>query len=752
MQGPAHAPVPDYGTRGDLPSAPSMYGEHGQGLLHATGFPTALPSHGQQTAAYSQPLGQGADALRQASMPMRSVPEHSQLLGEESHGQYEHNSSQPDQGFWHEVRRKGAPYQGQRHASERAGAAPRPRSEARGGANVFPAADAGGPMERTAMDHEATSPPSAEREAAKAAERENMVEGLAEAAAEKEREAAKEREDHYKEMEAMRAERAEAKKGRLLRLSNRENKTYFTSEAIHASLGSEAAAVLESEPETRIINPQEGARAGPYLIFIDEELAMHLLDEGSTDLFDPLDETIDPTTFMVSEVDSQGREVSREATERVIAKRMERRNASNSDDKERTERYFFSATPEMLEVLHLPISLHHVTHQIYKRICQHLGRLERSNMTQLKNKGGKLIAAWCVFVVRPASLTVEEWAQQVSWKELKHLVYNFSRTPVKVRTTPSLLASAGNLRACCFRIPSRCEATDEGRGCGLYSQVMRGIRLPSSVVTPSFRSERQARQASVAHQQAGVAAQLAQAPRRAGPCPKFWKEGSCLRSSAKCHRTHGTPEDAALIACARTREGRACTVQPPLICPYRHTLDPAEVAMDDGTDRPKPGEQVAALGLGQGLTTQPPAEGAPTPASAAPPAPAMEPATEPDATPALAATNVPPGQDKQSAATALTPTAATPAANPTFAEVAASSGSAKTAADKAKAAEKATAANNDKTRPGEHHTPVGRGLSEHAPLNQPYHVHAPSMLTHSRQAHARSKLKKPAIAPPPSGN
>ena len=60
--------------------------------------------------------------------------------------------------------------------------------------------------------------------------------------------------------------------------------------------------LLASTMDARIINPQEGGGAGPYLVFCDTELADYLVTEGSADLFDPLDEKIVPATFTVVEV------------------------------------------------------------------------------------------------------------------------------------------------------------------------------------------------------------------------------------------------------------------------------------------------------------------------------------------------------------------------------------------------------------------------------------------------------------------
>ena len=175
--------------------------------------------------------------------------------------------------------------------------------------------------------------------------------------------------------------------------------------------------------------------------------------------------------------------------------------------------------------------------------------------------------AWIVFVVMAEGST----GRMVEWENLKWIVYNRTRTPVKVRTSSETLGPLGR-KQCCFMQHNQCDASRNAGVCGSRRRAMRMVTLPSSVSHPNYRAETAARKERTALTQAANESAMvaAMASRALPPCPLFG-EGRCLKGylgNRPCQRKHGTNPEA--VGCWYNEAfGDVCAAQG---CPYNHTF------------------------------------------------------------------------------------------------------------------------------------------------------------------------------------
>ena len=395
---------------------------------------------------------------------------------------------------------------------------------------------------------------------------------------------------------------------KLIKLSNPKNTFRWPNAAIRMSL--EATNSLLRPDHPAVVVPQEGGFEGPYLVAVTAELADVLIEEGYTELYDiDPDSTQDQTTFDVKEVDAYGRDVGAAATARVEAARAVRRAKKDGDERARTLRFFFNGTPEMLLLSQSP-QLEVITQAIAKQIADYCQPRERYNMTQLKDETGKPVMAWIVFVVMAEGST----GSLVEWENLKWIVYNRTRTPVKVRTSSETLGPLGR-KQCCFMQHNQCDASRNAGVCGSRRRAMRMVTLPSSVSHPNNRAETAARKERTALTQAAnkSAMAAAMASRTLATCTMF-TEGSCLKgygSNRPCQRKHGANPEA--IGCWYN-EAFGDTCRAAGTCPYNHAFPNAV--------RAQRREAAAAAAAAAAMAVEP-AGGGPAPA-VEPQAPAIE--------------------------------------------------------------------------------------------------------------------------------
>ena len=357
---------------------------------------------------------------------------------------------------------------------------------------------------------------------------------------------------------------------KLIKLSNSKNTFRWSNASIRMSLEATNGILRPDHPA--VVVPQEGGFEGPYLVAVTAELADVLIEEGYTELYDiDPDSFQDQTTFDVREVDAHGRDVGVEATARVEMVRAGRRAKKDRDERARTLRFFFNGTPEML-LLAQTAQLEAITQTVAGRIADLCRPYERYNTTQLKDETGRPVPAWIVFVVMEEDTTTEDYARTVRWPELKWIVYDRTRVPVKVRTSGDTLGPMGR-KQCCFMLHNQCDASSNGGVCGSRRRAMRMVTLPSTVAHPNHRAETAARKERTSATQAAnkSAMAAAMASRTLATCTMF-TEGSCLKgygSNRPCQRKHGANPEA--IGCWYN-EAFGDTCKATGTCPYNHAF------------------------------------------------------------------------------------------------------------------------------------------------------------------------------------
>jgi hypothetical protein len=342
-----------------------------------------------------------------------------------------------------------------------------------------------------------------------------------------------------------------------------------------------------------IIQPRDGGFKGPYIVGLDTQSREILLGEEYIEIFSVASE--ESTDFTPVPLDVHGRVADEDTIRRVTDTRKRRREERKQSERARTYRFFFDATPEMLSIAHVPHLLDPIVAAVFEGVKKNIGPYERIGINRPPDKLGQPTNSWIVYVNGYAEHSREHWASEVNWSELKYIVYDYEKTPVRVRATNDLLMSLGRAQ-CCFGPVMDCEKMLGNDTCRIASGAAWDlVRLPSSVGTDSYRADRVAsRQARETEQQAELASHQARlAARLSGRCKRF-VSGQCKRgygNNKKCIYPHGTLAEALKIACTA---GSGCTFGP---CPYKHPWTPEE---DDEIPPPPPDENVSAAAASAG--------------------------------------------------------------------------------------------------------------------------------------------------------
>ena len=361
----------------------------------------------------------------------------------------------------------------------------------------------------------------------------------------------------------------------LVRLTNRSNTYKWSTESIRVSL-EQTANMMLGEGEYPIF-PRNGGTVGPYMVSMPGKLAEVLLEDEETDLFEVQAESDqDPVTFQVVQLDEQGRELSDEVREKVLAKRAERRAKKDQEESSRTIKFFFDGTPEMLAIMHDTEALGQVVGRITSEVaakCNH----EKINVYQCKDKTGRHTASWIIFVVIKQGETVDT---AVDWARVKWIIYDGTRQPVRLRVSGEALHSWGR-KQCCFRKHAQCEGTATGE-CGARDRAFRMVVLPSSIRSATFRELKEEKKARIERQQAAnaTAMRAQMAARTVRQCERFHL-GKCykgLNGNSKCQHKHDARPET--IGCWFNEtefplDGPCKAIG---YCPYDHTK-PNEVRM-----------------------------------------------------------------------------------------------------------------------------------------------------------------------------